>query len=304
MRCLYCQKTIGPVRRFRDAEFCSTEHRRKMSSVSARRAKEEQDEYDPFWPAVSKMDIQPRKQQSSAHSTVIFGLVLATALILGSAGVPFGSGSSGNGASDRTFLSMWKRESTVKFRDEFNAGLTEWKGSSAADGWNRSAGLTHPGKLRLWASSLALTDYEFEFAGQIEKRGMGWAFRAEDIKNYYATKIVISQPGPLPRAELIRYVVTDGTQGPKTRLPLPLLIRTDTLYQVRVNVRNDQFSTLVNGQMVDSWSDNRFKKGGVGLFTDAGEMANIRYTSIANRDSVLGQFLSYFGFWIPPSAVF
>ena len=77
------------------------------------------------------------------------------------------------------------------------------------------------------------------------------------------------------------------------------MIRTDTVYHVRMNVRSDQFSTLVNGQMVDTWNDQRFKTGGVGFFSEAGEMALVRWASVSSRDNVLGHLMSYFGMLLP-----
>ena len=242
------------------------------------------------------------KHQSSAGSTVIFGVLLVTALIIGSSGI----GSSGNapprpvesssGTGWRTFL---QREGAVKYREDFGSGFAQWQGTLASDGWSKVNGLVKPGRLRLWSPTEKMADYNFEFVGQVEQKGMGWAYRAQDLKNYYATKIVISKPGPLPRAELVRYAVVNGAAGVRTKLPLPIMIRTDTVYHVRMNVRSDQFSTLVNGQMVDTWNDQRFKTGGVGFFSEVGEMALLRWASVSSRDNVLGHLMSYFGMLLP-----
>ena len=116
---------------------------------------------------------------------------------------------------------------------------------------------------------------------------------------------VITKPGPLPRAELVRYSVIDGIASAKTKLPLPMVVRTDTVYHVKMNLRSDQFSTLINGQMVDNWSDGRLRTGGVGFFAEAGEIASIRWASVASRDNFIGHMLSYFGMLLPmpmPSA--
>jgi hypothetical protein len=306
MRCLYCKQVIGPLRRLRDSEFCSTEHRRKMRGVSARAAREfdETDStYEPFWPVMRPEAPVHKHTQSSASSTVVFGVLLVTALIIGSSGI----GSNGPGpVSSRPSAPetpMWKnflqREGAVKYREDFGGGLGQWRGSTSSDGWTNVNGLLRPGKLRLWSPTEKMADYNFEFVGQIEQKGMGWAYRAQDLKNFYATKIVITKPGPLPRAELVRYSVVDGLSSARTKLPLPIMVRTDTVYHVRMNVRSDQFSTLVNGQMVDTWSDQRFKTGGVGFFSEAGEVALVRWASVASRDNVLGHLMSYFGMLLP-----
>jgi hypothetical protein len=50
---------------------------------------------------------------------------------------------------------------------------------------------------------------------------------------------------------------------------------------------------MVNGRMVDSWSDKRLKTGGVGLFADPGEVATVRYASVSDRNTLTGRLFSY-----------
>ena len=63
--------------------------------------------------------------------------------------------------------------------------------------WSFKDGFVRPAKLRLWKESMGMSDYQLEFAGEIEQKGLGWAYRAKDFRNYYANKIVITKPGPL-----------------------------------------------------------------------------------------------------------
>jgi hypothetical protein len=140
---------------------------------------------------------------------------------------------------------------------------------------------------------MSLTDYNFEFQSQIERKGLGWAYRAKDDRNYYATKIMVSRAGPLPGADIVRYAVINGKESDVVRLPLPVPIRADTVYQVSMAVKGDRFSTMVNGRMVDSWSDKRLKTGGVGLFADPGEVATVRYASVSDRNTLTGRLFSY-----------
>jgi hypothetical protein len=194
----------------------------------------------------------------------------------------------------------------VKLNDNFQSGLRQWEatpvkvhaGASAAD-WSFNHGFAQPGRLRLWKESLSMSDYQMEFVSQIEKRGVGWAYRASDEKNYYAEKIQIMKPGPLPRADLIRYAVVDGVEGGRVSIPVPLNLRPDTLYRVLVTVKGSSFSTQINGQMVDSWSDKRLKAGGVGFFADLGEVASLRWVTVTHRDDMVGRLLSYMGFLQP-----
>jgi hypothetical protein len=144
-----------------------------------------------------------------------------------------------------------------------------------------------------------MTDYQLEFSGQIEKKSLGWAYRAIDPNNFYATKITITKPGPLPTADLVRYVTVGGKQADRVNLPLPMVIRNDTLYRVLVTVQGNNFSTAVNGQMVDAWTDSRLPAGGIGFFSEKGEVASLRWVTVSHRDNFLGRMLSYIGFWAP-----
>jgi hypothetical protein len=129
--------------------------------------------------------------------------------------------------------------------------------------------------------------------GQIERKSLGWAFRAKDDRNYQVAKLMISRPGPLPMVDLVHYTVTNGREGPKMKVPLPFSVRNDTLYQVEMNVRGDQFRATVNGRVVESWSDNRLLAGGVGFVSDRGEAARVRWIRVSDKDDLLGRICSY-----------
>jgi hypothetical protein len=72
-----------------------------------------------------------------------------------------------------------------------------------------------------------------EFMGQIERKSIDWAFRASDVRNYYATKLIITKPGPLPNAGLVRFIVLDGRERERVELPLPLTLERGVDYRVR-----------------------------------------------------------------------
>lgn len=268
-----------------------------MRAVSARAAREGDEAYEAFWPRLTSDSPAPR-QQSSALSTTLFGIVLVTAVILGASGEKIGTAVAATKQPNGTWsvTGFLRGQGVVKYREEFTS-LKDWAGTG--NDWSLRDGLARPGRLRVWDPSTRMADYQFEFGGQIEKRAMSWAYRATDLQNYYATKIVVSTVGRMPRAELVRYMVSDGKAGARTTLPLPMLVQTDTVYRVQVNVRGDSFSTMLNGQVVDSWSDPKLRKGGVGFFSDPGEISLVSWASVTSRDHALGNLLSSFGLATP-----
>jgi hypothetical protein len=178
--------------------------------------------------------------------------------------------------------------------EDFRAGLVDWEGlKQTGVDWGAAGGEVRPAALRVWKPSTSLSNYEMEFLGRIDRKSMDWAFRAPDVRNYYATKLVITKPGPLPNA---------GRERERVELPLPLTLERGTDYRVRVSVRGDHFLTSVNGQLVSTWTDNRLSRGGIGFFSEDGESAVVKWVSLSERDSFLARLVSHFSLISFPTA--
>lgn len=179
----------------------------------------------------------------------------------------------------------------ISLQDDFRSGLGEWQGpDNWSKGWEYdSASFILTGPLALFRPSLELTDYRFEFLGQIDKKSLNWVFRAADYKNYYAMKIVLAKYGPLHKATIVHYAVIDGTPERVVQTPLPLEVRGDSFFRVRMQVRGENFTTSVQDQVVDSWSDDRLARGGVGFFSEKGERARLRWMEVSHQYDTLGR---------------
>ncbi len=195
------------------------------------------------------------------------------------------------------------QNSPVKIHDDFASGVSGWLGGRASE-WDNDRGQMRPTGLKIWRPSVKLADYRMEFEGQIEKNAMSWAFRAPDLRNYYASKIVVRKSGALPVADLVRYTVLNGAERDRQRLPLPLSIRADTLYHVQMSVRGNQFVTRVNGQIVDTWTDSRLKRGGIGFFADKGESSSIHWVDVKEeREGIFGKLFAM-GLIVSPASLY
>jgi hypothetical protein len=179
----------------------------------------------------------------------------------------------------------------INLTDDFRSGLGAWQGQGKwADSWKYSqAQFVEPGALALYSPTLPMADYSFEFLGQIGRRSLNWVFRAKDFKNYYAMRLVITKPGPLPQASIIRYAVIDGKEVSVKTLPLPLPIKGDTLYRVRMEIKGDSFTTYVQGQVVDNFTDDRLTTGGIGFFTPQGDRTLLRWVEVSYQYDFLGR---------------
>jgi hypothetical protein len=183
----------------------------------------------------------------------------------------------------------------VSYADDFRSGLDAWESrSNLTRSWSYDvAGFVRPGPLAIFKPTVDLTDYNFEFLGEIDQKALGWAFRAEDLNNYYAMKFVVVKPGPLPLVHIVRYAVINGKEGPHIDKPLPMTVRTDMLYRIQVSARGSDFTIMAQGQVVDFWSDSRLSHGGVGFFCNRGERARLRWVEVSHQYDALGRLCAY-----------
>ena len=193
---------------------------------------------------------------------------------------------------------IWSRirhRSAIEIQDDFRGGLSQWAGGTDwAKSWRYDGvGFARPGRLALLSRSLPLSNYRLEFTAQIERKAVGWVFRAADPSNYYATKLIAAKPGPSPALFIVRYTVIGGRERNRMQLPLPVTLPGRSLLHVRQEIRGAQFTTYLDGQIMDTWSDDRFASGGVGFFADAGESSYIRWIDVAQNDDALGLTCSY-----------
>jgi hypothetical protein len=202
----------------------------------------------------------------------------------------------------RVVLDHWKNlnqtisdRAAVAYADDFRSGLDAWESrSNLTRTWSYdAAGFVRPGPLAVFKPTVDLTDYRFEFLGEIDQKALGWAFRAQDLNNYYAMKLVVVKPGPLPLVHLVRYAVINGKEGPRVDKPLPMTVRTDMLYRIQVDARGGDFTILAQGQVVDFWSDNRLQHGGIGFFSNRGERARLRWVEVSHQYDALGRLCAY-----------
>ena len=321
MGCLYCRKNISPVRKLKDQHFCCDDHRRRFRSKSARAVREAEDLYGlddahvPSWRAVTTPKAEYKSERKAGLGATIFVGITVAVLILALSQLPRSSPvaravsplpdnpNGNNRGFGQTISNLIQSQTAGTLREDFHSGFSNWDGlKSVGSNWTIQAGEVRPTSLRLWKPSTSLSNYELEFMGQIDRKSMDWAFRAADLHNYYATKLVITRPGPLPNAGLVRFIVLDGRERERVELPLPLTLEPGVDYRVRVSVRDNRFLTSVNGQLISSWMDNRISRGGVGFFSENGESSALKWVSVSERDSFLARLASHFSLITVPTA--
>jgi len=144
--------------------------------------------------------------------------------------------------------------------------------------WGAEPGVRREHTISVLKPSMTLSDYRLEFQAQIDNKALGWVYRAQDEKNYYVNKLEIVKPGLNPQIALVRFAVINGQEQPRAQSPLNLAVHLDTLYKVRFDAVGDRFSTYVQDQKVDEWTDDRLKMGGIGLYNERGEHMSLAGT--------------------------
>jgi len=190
----------------------------------------------------------------------------------------------------------------VALDEDFRAGLDDWTSRGGTTDWAFDAtGFVRPGPLALYRPTIDLTDYQLQFLGLIDKKALSWVVRAADFDDYYVVKLVVLKPGPVPTIGVTRYAVIQGVAQNRVDTTAFINAREDMLYRVQMDIHGDGFALTVQGQLVDSWSEPRLRKGGVGFFTARGEASRLRWVQVTHQYDMLGRLCAYLAPYNIPS---
>lgn len=315
MRCSYCGNRIGGFRALWDREFCCAEHRKTRGVVSARLIRNASG-LGPFEDWTDYASPSSKGDDGEYRGLYLLSLALLMVGLISFVGKTNGGGDSappppsGPPPSVAPFLAKLAPVGrSVNAHQDFSQVASsqmpiDWKDLRPGGAWIAEKSGLRPGRLRIWTPSESLENYDFEFMGNIERKGMSWAFRAVDGQNYYASRLAMSRTpgrqGGRGASTLIRYAVVDGKIFDKVELPLAITLARNTDYKVRMSVRGRQFLTSVDGQVLNSWADSRISRGGVGFFSDDGDASILKWVTLSERDSLMGRVLSYFSLFVVP----
>ena len=191
----------------------------------------------------------------------------------------------------------------VALDEDFRSGLDDWtsRGDMTTTWSFDENGFVKPGLLAVYQPSMGLTDYQMQFLGIIDQKALSWVVRAVDYDNYYVVKLVVLKPGPMPTIGITRYAVINGKAEDRADTIVPINARADMLYRVQMDLNGDRFVLSVQGQLVDSWSDARLKRGGIGFFSARGEESRLRWVQVTHQYDMLGRLCAYLAPYNIPS---
>ncbi|MGD0013766.1 MAG: hypothetical protein ABSD56_05000, partial [Bryobacteraceae bacterium] len=197
----------------------------------------------------------------------------------------------GCSASGGSFRQSIQSRAAIHVEHDFASGLEGWYGARDwAKNWSRDPqGFVRAGQLALYRPTLELTDYRLEFLVQIDGQGVGWAYRAADLQNYYATKLIVVAPGPPRRVALLRYQMVGGQAVQPLRIPLRIGLHNGRPYRIRQDVVGTDFTTSIEDEVIDFWTDDRLRSGGVGFFGDREDRPLLYWMKVTYHDDFWGK---------------
>lgn len=188
-----------------------------------------------------------------------------------------------------------RQRAAIEISEDFRGGLAAWTGARDwSSTWSRNpSGYVEVGQLALLRPTRRLSDYQFEFLGQITNKSLGWVYRAGDLENYYAMKLTLVKPGPLPSVVLVRYAVVGGREQQRVQIPVRVVVHNQAPVRVRFEAKGDAFTTWISGQIVDFWRDDRFSRGAVGFFGEKDDRPQIYWIRVSHQNDFLGKLCAY-----------
>src|SRR5438105_700753 len=87
------------------------------------------------------------------------------------------------GLSRNSILDAVRARASVELAEDFRTDLRHWTGPNGqSESWSiDAAGLGRPGRLALYINSVPLANYRAEFLGSVERKSLGFAYRAMDF---------------------------------------------------------------------------------------------------------------------------
>ncbi|OYW12366.1 MAG: hypothetical protein B7X34_01960, partial [Acidobacteriia bacterium 12-62-4] len=185
--------------------------------------------------------------------------------------------------------------SSIHLEEDFSAGLGLWEGEG---NWARSwyydkSGVVRPGRMAIYQPSIPMEDYQLLLTAAVERRSISWMVRASNLRNYIAARLNVSGSGPNQRLSFERWTVKDGRVTRRQILPLATTLGTATTARLRMDVVGNTFTTMLQDQVIDVFTDSSHATGGVGLFSSDADQPRIYRLELTHQHDFFGKLCSF-----------
>lgn len=185
--------------------------------------------------------------------------------------------------------------SSILLEEDFSAGLGLWEGEG---NWARSwyydkGGVVRPGRMAIYQPSIPMKDYQLELTAAVERRSISWMVRASNLRNYIAVRLNIVGSGANQRLSFERWTVKEGRVTRRQVLPLATNLGSATTARIRMDVVGNTFTTVLQDQVIDVFTDSSHASGGVGLFSSVGDQPRIYRLDLSHQHDFFGRLCSF-----------
>jgi hypothetical protein len=138
------------------------------------------------------------------------------------------------------------------------------------------------GSLAVFMPTLDKRDYDLEFLTRIDNRSVTWVFRAVNLVDYYIASITITADGGYEfKRGCVMGEVRDFAEPTLLRFPL----NRKNAVTIRLRAIGNEFTLTLDGQAIESWTDDRLATGGIGFQGAPDDRARIYWVRLSPAGS-------------------
>jgi hypothetical protein len=167
-----------------------------------------------------------------------------------------------------------------KLEEQFDAGLTRWTGGIGD--WILDPAGARTGSLAIFTPTIDKRDYEFEFLARIDHQSVNWVFRAADLNDYYLASIILMPDGSY---QFKRGCVMGDAREFADPITLQMPLNRKNAVTIKLHAVGTEFSVSLDGQVIDTWSDNLLSTGGIGFVGAPDDRARIYWVRLTPAGS-------------------
>ncbi len=173
----------------------------------------------------------------------------------------------------------------INFVETFSPGLSRWAAANFQSVTDKGKPAMRIAGFGLLRDGSDWDNYTATFDVKIHKEAVNFIIRASDRQNFYFLKLTDDKSRDFPKNSLIKFIYVGGkylvgpganeAAGAYAVVPLPMKIKQNDSYHVVVSASGNTIRTTINGQSVDTWQDNTFKRGSFGFNCSEKEQATV-----------------------------
>ncbi|HTS64506.1 MAG TPA: hypothetical protein VMH28_20925 [Candidatus Acidoferrales bacterium] len=168
----------------------------------------------------------------------------------------------------------------VHYEEQFAGGWDNWVGG--VEDWPVDVAGVRTGSLAIFMPTLDLTDYELEFLGRIDSKTINWVVRATNLENHILCTLRLCEGNQL---EFSRTAVIGGAAEQPVVAATRVTGKKRAALTIHSSVSGDSFAVQVDGNTIDTWTEDRLLSGGVGFMGTPDDRARLYWVKVSSQST-------------------